>query len=146
MMIGMAEKIYRVKPWPLIALFTWVLAFMIQTRSAPVSNPTTYVPLLVSLFLISTLTLFIWAVFVVRVADEGIRTTDGIGRFHSVKWENMRSVRTICGFYHVKHGKVGTALMFPVFLANPREFRADVIARTPPEIALRQFVQKMPSV
>jgi hypothetical protein len=150
MMIGMAEKVYRVNPWPLIVFFLGVVALLtflsMQIRGPSISNQAIYVLLLLNLFLFSGLTLFIWAVFVVRVTDKGIRTTDGIGRIHSVKWENMQSVHTICGFYHVKHGKLGTALMFPVFLANPREFRADVISRTPPENALRQFLQKMPSV
>jgi hypothetical protein len=150
MMIGMAEKVYRVNPWPLIVFFSGIVAlltfFSTQIRRPSISNQAIYVMLLLNLFLFSGLTLFIWAIFVVRVTDQGIRTTDGIGRFHSVRWENMQSVRNICGFYHVKHGKTGTALMFPVFLTNSREFRADVIARTPPENALRQFLQKMPSV
>ena len=81
----------------------------------------------------------------VKLLPDGIRSTDGLGRYHTVRWEEIRSVRIFCGFYHVQQGKFGKALMFPVFLARQKEFRADMISRTPEENPLRQFLQKMPS-
>ena len=143
------EKVYRMKPWPLVFLYASIIGLLsirwLQTSERGLSSPffaqffwqaTAFVAVFVGIC---------WKVFVVKLLPEGIRSTDGLGRYHMVRWEDIRSVRNICGFYYIQHGKIGAALMFPMFLWKARECRQDVILRTPPENPFRQFLQKSPS-
>jgi hypothetical protein len=143
------EVIYRFNPWPLVGFFVGMLSLCAvywQLSGPPGLASTAFAIYLGgAVTFMALFVAFCWQFFVVKLLPDGIRSTDGLGRYHTVRWEGIRSVRIFCGFYHVQQGKFGKALMFPVFLVRPNEFRADVISRTSEENPLRQFLQKMPS-
>lgn len=76
---------------------------------------------------------------VVHVGPDGLRTTDGVGRYHDVRWEAMRRVRNVLGFLWVPHGKPGSALCFPIFLDDAAGFREYVLAHAPEDNPLRIY-------
>ncbi len=78
--------------------------------------------------------------FVVQVGVNGVRSTAGIGRYHDVRWDAMRSVRTVTGFLWIPYGKPGAALMFPLFLDRSAEFRNYVLAHAPAGNPLRAYL------
>lgn len=80
--------------------------------------------------------------FVVQVGPDGLRTTDGVGRYHEVRWDAMRRVTNVTGFLWIPHGKLGKALMFPLFLERSAEFRDYVMAHAPAGNPLRTYLER----
>ena len=80
--------------------------------------------------------------FVVQVGPDGLRTTDGVGRYHEVPWDAMRRVRNILGFLWVPHGTLGSALCFPIFLDHSAAFRDYVVAHAPEGNPLRAYLMR----
>ena len=83
----------------------------------------------------------IWTLFPVHAGTEGLRGTDGVGRFHDVRWNEMTKVSSLFGFYWVRHGKLGKSLCFPKFLEEKRGFRDYVLQHAPEDNPLREYLR-----
>ncbi|RYG35815.1 hypothetical protein EON81_11625 [bacterium] len=83
-----------------------------------------------------------WAMFPTFTGRDGLRGTDGIGRFHEVRWEDIQKVSSISGFLWIRHGKPGKALCLPMFLNDWRGFRDDILLHAPEDNPLRAYVMR----
>ena len=82
----------------------------------------------------------IWAAFPQHAGPDGLRGTDGVGRYHDVRWEEIGRVSSILGFLWVRHGKKGKALMMPKFMADGFGFREYVRRNAPDGNPLKSYL------
>ena len=82
------------------------------------------------------------ALFPVYAGPQGLRATDGVGRYQEVLWDDMRTVSNWPGFIHVAHGRLFAALMLPLFLEDSAGFREYVLTHAPEGNPLRAYLAR----
>ena len=117
-----------------VVLMSKLLTLTGRWRSEIWSDPLFALVALAALWLCAGV---LWALFPVYVGPAGLRATDGIGRYHDVRWEEIEGVSSICGFLWVRHGRLGKALTVPKFLEDARGFREAVAQHAPEGNPLR---------
>ncbi len=86
-----------------------------------------------------------WAFVPTYVGPAGLRATDGVGRYHDVRWEEIEGVSSVCGFLWVRHGRLGKALTVPKFLEDKAGFREAVALYAPEGNPLRAALGNLPA-
>lgn len=138
------EHRYRINPWPLgivLTIFGMLSMQFLIVGISDVSSMESYVPdfapVVGAMWL---LTGFAWKFFPVFTGPDGLRATDGIGRYQNVRWEEIQKVSTFLGFLWIRHGKWGKALCLPIFLRDWPAFQKDVLLHAPDENPLRNYL------
>jgi hypothetical protein len=85
--------------------------------------------------------------YVVDLFSDGIRSFDGIGIYHNIPWERMRSAyRLPLGpglvYIGVRTGE-GFAILVPAFLIEREDFRRNLLRLAPEGNPLRAAFEKM---
>ncbi len=138
------ERRFRFNVWVLgaattagILLVSKLLTITGRWRSDLWTNPFVAVVTLAALWLLVGLA---WTFFPTYVGPAGLRSTDGVGRYHDVRWDEIQGVSSFCGFYWIRHGKPGKALTVPKFLEDKTGFREAVAQYAPEGNPLRAAV------
>jgi len=84
----------------------------------------------------------VWFIYPVYIGTDGLRAPDGIGRVHEVRWDEIRQVSGLLGYYWVRHGKLGKALCIPMFLEDRAGFKESVRRYAPEGNPLRTYLTR----
>lgn len=140
------ERKFRFNVWALGIVFTTLLVGTTLLLNPP--DRWLWVVRRDALHLISLAALIwlfcgvLWALFPVFAGPDGLRATDGLGRFHDVPWDDITRVTSVSDFYWIRHGKWGKALCFPKFLEDKKGFREYVVQHAPEGNPLREYLQR----